>query len=104
MATNAQILRTAIRNRQQVTGYYDGFYREMCPHAIGWKGSKYHVLSYQFAGQSSKALPPDGQWECMDVEGLSGLSAMNGPWHTGTSHTRPATCFDPGRIEVEVSY
>ena len=104
MATNAQILRTAIRNRQQVTGYYDGFYREMCPHAIGWKGMKYHVLSFQFAGQSSKTLPPNGEWKCMDVDGLSGLSVSNGPWHTGPIHSRPSVCFDPGRIEVEVSY
>lgn len=104
MPGNEALLEEAIRNKKQVRGYYDGLYREMCPHAMGWKGSKYHVISYQFAGQSSRPLPPEGQWKCMDVDGISNLSIVDGPWHTGISHTKPATCFDSGRIEVEVDY
>ncbi len=102
MATNGEMLKHAIINKLQVQCYYDGYYREMCPHAIGWKGSVYHVLSYQFAGQSSRQLPAAGQWKCMDVNGISQLRVMEGAWYTGTNHTRPQNCIDA--IEVEVSY
>ena len=37
-----EILRSAIRNKQQVFCQYDGHQREMCPHAIGTKNGESH--------------------------------------------------------------
>ena len=102
MPTNAQVLKTAISQKQQVKANYDGYYRELCPHAIGWKNGAYHVISFQFAGQSSRPLPPGGQWKCMDVDRLEIVSVSDGPWHTNDDHTRPQTCID--NIELEVAH
>jgi len=102
MPSNADLLTEAINQKKQVTAYYDGLYREMCPHVMGWKNGAMHVLSYQFAGQSSSGLPPEGQWKCMDVDGLSQLTVRDGLWHTGTTHGQPQTCVD--QILAEVPY
>ncbi len=101
---NADLLIQAIQEKKQVTGYYDGLYREMCPHVIGWKGSAHHVLSYQFAGDSSKGLPPGGEWKCMDVDGISQLTLRDGSWYTDARHTRPQTCVALNSVEAEVAF
>ena len=102
MPSNAEVLIQAINGKKQVTGYYDGYYRDMCPHVSGWKDTAHHVLSFQFAGDSSKGLSPAGDWKCMDVYGISQLALRDGPWHTGITHGKPQTCVDS--IEAEVSY
>ena len=102
MPSNSEILRDAIIRKRQIRAYYDGYYREMCPHATGWKGGVHHVLSFQFGGQSRRQLPLSGQWKCMEIDGLSSLIAVDGEWHTGASHSRPQSCID--QIEVEVAY
>lgn len=101
MPSNFDLLRQAILERKQVTATYDGYYREMCPHTLGWKDGVRHVLSYQFAGESSQELPPEGQWKCMDVDGLSDVTLRDGDWHTGTRKTgKPQTCVD--QVEATV--
>ena len=102
MPSISDLLKAAISKKPQVKANYDGYYRELCPHAIGWKGGAHHVMSFQFAGQSSKPLPLGGQWKCMDVDKLEIISVCDGPWHTNNDHTRPQTCID--NIEIEVSY
>jgi len=102
MPTNFEILKQAILEKKQVTGYYDGYVREMCPHVIGWKKGVHNVLSYQFAGESKTGLPPGGDWKCMHVDGLSNLALRNGPWHTRDDHSEPQRCVD--EIEAEVTY
>jgi len=74
----------------------------MCPHVIGWKGPTYHVLSFQFGGQSKRGLPPQGDWKCMNVNGISQLALRSGLWQTGPKHGKPQTCVDT--IELEVVY
>jgi hypothetical protein len=95
-------LRNAVLQKLQVTATYHNLYRKFCPHVIGRKKGKEHVLGYQFAGQSSKGLPPDGEWRCFDVAGLSGVNTQNGPWRTRDVHTRPQNCVD--NIDEEVPY
>jgi hypothetical protein len=95
------LLYQAIQNKQQVVATYDGYHREMCPHVLGYKDGVRHVLSFQFAGDSSKGLPPGGQWKCMDVDGLSNVSLQEGPWITGPHKTgKPQTCVDEADISV----
>ncbi len=64
--------------------------------AKGITGSKdgvRHVLSFQFAGDSSQGLPPGGQWKCMEVDGLSNVSPREGLWFTGPRETgNPQPC------------
>jgi hypothetical protein len=99
---SAETLKKAIAGKLQITAYYDGHYREFCPHMIGWKKGVYHLLTYQFAGSSSRGLPPGGEWRCFNVSELSNVQARHGQWHTGSNHTKPQTCID--EIEAEVSH
>ncbi len=96
------ILRQAIIDKQQVTCTYQSFHREICPHVIGMKNGREKVLSFQFAGDSSRGLPPHGEWRCMFVDQVQDAMARQGPWHTGGSHTQPQTCVDD--VDVEVDY
>jgi hypothetical protein len=95
-------LRDAILQKLQVTADYHGFRREFCPHVIGMKHGREHMLGYQFAGGSKSGLPPRGEWRCFEVAELLNASTHTGAWHTGSSHTRPQKCVD--QIDVEVDY
>jgi len=94
------LFRQAILGRKQITCYYQGRYCEVCPHILGYKHGVPHVLVFQFGGDSSRGLPPSGQWRCMEPNDVSRAALRDGPWHTGLSHLKPQTCVD--RIEVQV--
>jgi hypothetical protein len=97
------VLRDAIINKKQVTCTCQGLVREICPHVIGrGKDGQAMVLSFQFAGGSSKGLQPGGEWRCMRVDDITGAQSRNGPWQTGDNHNRPQTCVKD--IDVEVTY
>jgi hypothetical protein len=97
-----QMLRQAIIDRKIVRCSYGGYRREVCPHVIGTKNGRKQLLAFQFAGESSSGLPTGGEWRCMKVDGISEVSVQDGPWRTGTGHSRPQTCVD--LIDVEVEY
>jgi hypothetical protein len=101
MPSNADLLTEAINRKSPVACYYDNHYREMCPHVIGWKNGVRNVLSYQFAGGSSRGLPVDGEWKCMDVDGITQLQLIKGSFVTGTRKTgKPETCVDSVEASV----
>jgi len=103
MASNSELLRAAILEKMHVKAEYDGYHREMCPHALGRKGGVRHVFSFQFAGQSSGGLRPGGEWRCMEVDKLSNVSVTKGQWRTRDDYKGPPpSCID--QIEVEVAY
>jgi hypothetical protein len=98
------IVRDAIVNKKTVTATYRGKNRVMCPHVLGTKKGRQQALFYQFAGDSTSGLGPDGDpenWRCMFLDELSSVSAATGDWHTAPNHSRPQTCVD--RIDVAVS-
>ena len=102
--SNYQIVRDAIINKKQITAFYDGHPREMCPHVIGTKNGREQALFYQFGGSSKSGLQPAGSganWRCIPIEGLQQVSSKDGGWHTAPNHSRPQTCVDV--IDVEVS-
>ncbi len=106
----ADVLKDAIRNKLQVTATYHGYPREFCPHAIGLKGptpkklhDTYKVIGWQFGGASESGLPPGGMWRCFEVNDLANVASRSGDWHTGDDHTKPNTCMDQDRVEVEVA-
>lgn len=105
MASVYEIVRDAIVNKKVVIATYDGYRREMCPHAIGTKRGREQALFYQFGGESSSGLGPDGSpynWRCIQLDRLTEVSSRPGSWHTAQNHTRRQTCID--WIDVEVDY
>jgi hypothetical protein len=90
-------------HRLQITCVYNGLYRVCCPHAIGRTNGVERVLVYQFAGGSSRGLPPGGEWRCMDIPTMQQLQIRSGAWHTGAGHTRPQTCVKQVDLDVTMA-
>jgi hypothetical protein len=100
------LVREAILKRYVVVASYHGYIREMCPHVIGKKKGRAHTLLYQFAGESSSGLQPDGSsanWRCLRVDELSdvAIKKSTGEWHTASNYSAAAQhCVD--EIELKV--
>ena len=74
----------AVRNKRQVLATYHGLRREMCPHVLGrGPDGQVQALFYQFGGESSKGLPPEGEWRCLRLTELQDVTVRDGPWHAG---------------------
>lgn len=104
MASVYDIVRDAIIGKKIVTATYRGRERVMCPHVLGRKRGRQQALFYQFAGESSTGLGPDGDpenWRCMFLDELSNVSSAKGEWHTAPNHSRPQTCVDQIEVVVE---
>lgn len=94
------MIREAMEKRQQVVCLYQGRLREVCPHTIGYKSGREKLLSFQFAGESSRGLPPGGEWRCMFIDQITDVEARDGEWHTRNDHLQPQTCVDEVDFEV----
>ncbi|MBA4161958.1 MAG: hypothetical protein C0515_07755 [Novosphingobium sp.] len=99
MSTYSEI-RAAMEAKKPIVCMYQGLRREICAHTIGLKNGAEKVLAFQFAGQSSKGLPPGGEWRCMFIDQISDVHIVEGPWHTRDDHSRPQTCVDDIDLEV----
>ena len=89
------ILRTAIQETKQITGLGKDLPREFCPHILGRKNGRWHVLVWQFAGMSESILPDGGAWRCFDVRNLDQIACRDGDWYRGhTTGQRDQTCVD----------
>ncbi len=97
-----EIFRRAILERKQVLCRYKGLRREVCPHVIGWKDGCEKVLAFQFGGESSQALPKDGEWRCIFVEEVTEAYLREGRWHTRRHHRNAQTCVAIVDIEAMV--
>ena len=97
-----ELFRNAVLSKRRVSFSYQGFHRETCPHAIGWKFGKEQVLVFQYGGDSSKGLPPGGEWRCFPIAGIANAQIESGPWMTAGNHSRPQTCVS--EIAAEVPY
>jgi hypothetical protein len=95
------LLEHAIAHREQVTAMYDGERREFCPHVLGTKDGRKHVLAYQFAGGSVHGLPPGGEWRCFAVDRLVNVSTHPGAWHTSANIFNPQSCLDTIDLVVQ---
>lgn len=95
------VFRQAVLERKQLTCIYQGLNREVCPHTLGYKDGKEKALVFQFAGQSSKGLPPGGEWRCLFLDQVGNAQVQEGPWHTGERHTQKQTCVDEVDVEVD---
>lgn len=95
------LLEHAILHREQVIATYDGELREFCPHALGTKQRKHHVLAYQFGGASTSGLPPRGEWRCFAVDRLVAAATRPGQWHTAPNLFNPQSCLDVIDVVVQ---
>jgi hypothetical protein len=94
------IIRQAILDRSCLTAIYQNRLRHFSPHAIGKDDDgETHVMAFQYAGQSSRPLPPRGEWRCFEVSKLRNVIRNSDTWHTGFDHGRPNTCVT--RIDVQ---
>jgi len=91
------LLRVAAARRQPVAAGYDGVLRLLCPHVLGRKSGRLHVLCYQFGGSSNSGLSRVsgrvGSWRCLAVEKLSQVELRADAWHT-EPRSRRQTCID----------
>jgi hypothetical protein len=94
------LVRRAIEERRQVHATYAGHRRRMCPHVIGTRAGQQRALFFQFAGGSSRGLPPEGDWRCLPLDGLGDVSIHAGPWHT-RAHSEPQHCVEDVDLEIE---
>ena len=103
-------IRQAILDRDIVTATYDGYYREVCPHAVGREEGREKLFCYQFGGETSKGSvelqPALSRWRCLFIDQMHNVSvrAARGQWHTADNHSRAQTCIKAANIDVEVSY
>lgn len=104
MSNTHDLIARAIREKKQITAIYQGYYREMCPHALGTRNGREQALFYQFGGQSSTGIvTPDStfNWRCIPIEGLSEVNIRDGEWYTAKNHSQDQTCIDGIEIEVK---
>src|SRR5687768_11193285 len=98
-----RLLRQAIEERRRVRALYKGRHRELCPHALGWKGEARYALLYQCAGGSAGGLSekPEANWRCMDVAQLEDVEIIQGDWLTPTNYSLPTRCLDVVEVSVD---
>ncbi|RQO30289.1 hypothetical protein DBR32_11995 [Taibaiella sp. KBW10] len=103
--SNYDLIKQAILEKKQIIASYNGYYREMCPHAIGTKKGREQAIFYQFGGDSSSGPVSPGDksnWRCIPVAGLDQVMIRDGEWHTADNHSTPSTCID--FIDVQVKF
>jgi hypothetical protein len=99
-STAYNLFEQAMISRRQVLCTYDGHPRELCPIILGHSNGQEKALTYQFGGQSSKGLPPDGQWRCLWLSKVSNVRLRDGPWYSGDSHSQPQGCVEIVDLDV----
>jgi uncharacterized protein len=96
-----ELIKQALLERKLVSAAYKGHRREMCPHVLGWKGDREHALFFQVGGESSKPLPPEGAWRCVDLDELLEVEVHDGEFRTGSNYyDNPQRCVE--KIEAQI--
>ena len=95
-----KLFEEAMTLRKQTLCTYHGRLRELCPIILGHSQGREKALTYQFGGQSSKGLPPGGQWRCLWLSEVSNVRLRDGPWHAGDSHSQPQGCVEIVDLDV----
>ena len=60
------------------------------------------VFAFQFGGDTTSRLPPQGDWRCLDLAGVTDVQVRAGRWHSGTRHTKTQTCIQFVDVDVNV--
>jgi hypothetical protein len=96
------LFREAILEEKQVTCFYQGYYRELCPLIIGHRRGEERVLAFQFGGESSRSLSPGGDWKCLDLAQVEDARLRDGKWHEGGSHSKEQSCVEEIDLDINI--
>jgi hypothetical protein len=94
------LLTEAIGEKRCVEAVFGGYRRGLCPHVLGTGNGELRVLCFQYAGGSSRGLPPGGDWRCLSLAGLSQVAIVAGRWRT-KPHSQPQHCIDEVELEAK---
>lgn len=102
-----ELIRRAILDRNILAVSYRDWIREVRPHVLGRKNGQPRALLYQFAGESTSGLKPDGSldnWRCLRLDELSHIALRKTglEWHTASNYSAMQNCVDEIDVKVEV--
>lgn len=99
------MVRAALTAQRPIAAVYEGRYRLLCPHTLGWnKEGQPRVLCYQYGGDSRSGLHAEGSpenWRCMAVAMFNWVELLEGPWRTAPNHSRPQSCVAKVDVDAE---
>ncbi len=98
-----ELFAEAMASRKQVVCVFDGYRREVCPIVLGYTDGQERALVYQFAGESTRPLPPEGAWRCFALSRVREAKLRSGPWHAGDRHERQQGCVKDVDLDVNPS-
>jgi hypothetical protein len=82
------VLSAAIRDKQCLTGLYDGAVRHFAPHALGATADGTPaVFVFQYAGETTTGLPIGGEWRCFHLDQLSHLRLNEHRWRSRSNYS-----------------
>jgi hypothetical protein len=90
----------AILGRRLLSFTYEGYRREAAPHVLGKGNGRNNLLAYQFAGETSSTLPPEGEWRCFDLGKMQNIRLKDGPWRTSDWHRLANSCVTSVDIDI----
>lgn len=100
-------LHAALRARRPVLVSYHGRWRQLCPHALGWKNDRPLLLGYQTGGQTSSGeLPadPHQRWRCLHIDEIDHVAGADpaSPWQSADSYNpaRPFPAIDTISVAI----
>lgn len=102
MSENFLLLQQSLLELKPCTAVYDGLPRLLCPHVLGHKGIEEQVLCWQYGGQSSTPLPPQGQWKCLTVAKISQLTLNGDAWCYGEKGKTGVPTFCVGTVTNKI--
>jgi predicted nucleic acid-binding protein len=95
-----RLFHRAIVERKQITCFYNGVRRELCPHILGHTAGEEKALVYQFGGASTSRPLGKGEWRCLRLAQVSDVALRDGPWHTGSEHRKTQRCVEHLYVDV----
>ena len=82
------VLSAAIRDKQCLTGLYDGTIRHFAPHALGAASDGTPAaFVFQYAGETTTGLPIGGEWRCFNLDRLSHLRRNEHRWRSRSNYS-----------------
>jgi hypothetical protein len=100
-------LHAAVQNRRPVLICYHGHWRQICPHALGWKNNRPLLLGYQTGGHTTTSqLPTDAhqRWRCLHVDEIDHITdaPLDSPWQSAANYnpTSPFPAIDTISIAI----
>lgn len=89
----------AMAARRPVTCVYQQYPRAVCPIILGHSDGAEKSLVWQFAGHGSHG-PVRGQWKCLSLAEVRNAEMVEGPWQSGTRHSRAQSCVRTVDLDV----